>query len=252
MVPNLVGTKGGVEQENAAGHGVAEHVVLVHKHELVAGHKVGPADEVGRADRLGPKTQVGNGHRASFFGVVHEVALTVVVGFFGNDLDGILVGSHCPVGTQAEEHRPLHLVRLDVEVPIEGQGSVGHIVHDAHGKVVLGIGFGQLVVHRFDHGRRELLGGKPVAATHHPRHGGKPPTVGAVLHESRNHIEVKRLAQGTGLLGAVQNRNGLGCCWQGRDEVFDREGAVQADLEHADLFAPGQSPLHVLVGDLSP
>ena len=47
VVPDLVPAEGRVEQEDAARHRVAGHVVALEERELVAGHEVRPPDQVG-------------------------------------------------------------------------------------------------------------------------------------------------------------------------------------------------------------
>ena len=65
--------------------------------------KLACADQVGRADRFGAKAQVRDGHRAGFLRVVDEVTLGVIVGFFADDLDRVLVGADGAIRAQAEE-----------------------------------------------------------------------------------------------------------------------------------------------------
>ena len=60
----LLRVPGAVEQEDAAGFDIADHVVLVDIGRVVAGHEVRLVDKIGRLDRLFAKAQVGNGYAA--------------------------------------------------------------------------------------------------------------------------------------------------------------------------------------------
>ena len=171
LVPDFVRAVVRVEQERAAGHQVLEHVVAVQEDRLMAGDEIGLAHQVDRANRLGPEPQVRDGHRAGLLRVIDEVALRVVVGVLADDLDRVLVGADRAVRAEAVEHRAHHLVGLGGELRIARQAVVGHVVVDAHREVVLGLGGGQVVEHRLDHRRRELLRGQPVAAAEDLRHG---------------------------------------------------------------------------------
>src|SRR5262249_35733815 len=109
-----------------------------------------------------------------------------------------------------------------------------------------------------DHRRRELLGREPVAAADHrawragpvmaPVTGTGAMTGPARLVQGRDHVLVKRLADGAGLLGAVKHGEGPGGGRQGGDEVRHREGAIEPDAEDADLFALPGEPLDCLAG----
>ena len=57
------------------------------------------------------------------------------------------------------------------------------------------------------------------------------------LADGGAHILVQGLAQGAGLLGAVQDGDGLAGGGDGLDEEGGVEGSVQADGEDADLLA---------------
>jgi len=94
--------------------------------------------------------------------------------------------------TEAEEHRSLHVVGLDVKFGIDRQRGVGHVVHDADGEVVLGLVLGDLVVNRLDHRRRELLGGEAIAARKHAGAGVERSRAGIVSFAQRgDHVEYR-------------------------------------------------------------
>lgn len=85
---------------------LVEHVVAVEKDRLVAGDKVRliVADQIGGADGSRTETQMGDGDRAGFFGVVLKITLGKVVGLLADDLDGIFVGGDSAVSAQPIEN----------------------------------------------------------------------------------------------------------------------------------------------------
>ena len=124
--------------------------------------KLALRDQVRRADRLRAEAQVRDRHRAGLLRVVDEIALGVVVGLVADDLDRVLVGADRAVGAQAVEHGADHVVRSRCRTSgRQSRLSVGHIVVDADGEMVLGPGLRQFVEDGLDHGRREFLGRQP-------------------------------------------------------------------------------------------
>ena len=59
--------------------------------------------------------------RAGFVGIIDEVALRILPGVFGNDLDAVLVRADRAVGAQTVENRAGGLGRLDREIPFDGE-----------------------------------------------------------------------------------------------------------------------------------
>ena len=51
------------------------------------------------------------------------------------------------------------------------------------------------------------------------------------------HVQIERFADAARFLGAVQHRQGLDGGRQGARKCCDGEGPVEADRQHADLFA---------------
>ncbi len=207
VVPNFIRPINAVEQENTIGTGIFEHVVLLEEAELMAGQEVGFVlrYQVGRLDGLRSKPEVRNCHRTRFLGVILEVTLGVVVSLFTDDLDRVLIRSHCAVCTQAKEHRLDYVITQNLKGWVPSQVGVGDIVNNANGEVVLGRFFIQFVIHAFDHGGGELFGRKPVAAADDLRHGLKRcnPLI-HTLFDGIDNVQVQRLATGAGLFRAVQ------------------------------------------------
>ena len=185
---------------------------------------------------------MGDGDGAGLLRIVHEVALGEVVGSLADDLDGVLIGAHGAIGAETVEQRAHGGGIFGVELGIVVQAGMGDIVLDADGEVVLGRGFLQFVEDALDHGGCEFLGGQAVAAA--------DDLAGLVahFHQRRDHVAVERLADGAGLLGAVQNRERFRGSRQRGMEGFDGERAVQADLEEAYLLAGGVEGVHGFVG----
>ncbi len=155
--------KGALSRNVRPGDRRGQGLVPLQEGPHVAGDEVGLVDQIGRADGLRAEAQVADGDHPGLLGVVDEVALGVVVGVLADDLDGVLVGPHGAVAAQAVEQRPDHVLGLGGEGRVVLQAGVGDVVVDADGEVVLGRRLRQLVEHRLDHGRGELLAGKAVA-----------------------------------------------------------------------------------------
>jgi len=128
-----------VKQENAAVLQIGKHVVFVHIGRVVAGHKVGHFHQVGGTDGLFAKPQMGLRNAARLFGVVGEIRLGVKVGVVANDFNGVFVGAHRAVRTQAPEFGAVGAFGGHVHIFTYRQRMVRHVVHNAHGKVVGGL-----------------------------------------------------------------------------------------------------------------
>src|SRR6185369_696039 len=157
-----------------------------------------------------------------FLRVVHEVGLGVVAGLLADDLDGVLVGADCAVGTEPEEHGfvdAFHRVLIRV---VDFQAAARDILFDADHELVFRFGSLQVVQDRLGHSRVELLGTEAVAATHDNRVTLEGEFL--LLHgfaDGGAHVEVDRLAECARLLG----------------EGLQREGAIKANLDHTDFLA---------------
>ena len=90
---------------------------------------------------------------------------------------------------------------------VVGERGVGHIVVDADGEVILGHRLGEVVEDRLDHGGSEFLGGEAVAAADEAGHGGDF-AGGEAFGQRGQDLLVERLAEGAGLLGAVEHGDG--------------------------------------------
>ena len=115
---------------------------------------------------------------------------------------------------------------------------MGDVVVDADGEVVLRRGLRQLVEDARHHRRRELFRRQSVAAaddlgeSRHRRLAG-----GEAFGQRGDHVLVERLADGAGLLGAVEDGDALHRLRAALQEMLERERPHQADFQHADLLA---------------
>ena len=157
-----------------------------------------------------------------------------------DDLDGVLVGADGTVGAQAVEHAGAGAGGSGREGVAQLQAGAGHVVFNTHGEVVLHFAV-QVVEHGLDHGGSELLGAQAVTAAHHLD------VAAAGFDQRRAHIQVQRLAQGSGFLGPVQHRDLLHGLGQFLHHVFHAEGTIQMNLQNADLLAVLDHLVHGLV-----
>ena len=240
----LVGLPLAVEQEHAAVLQRGHHVVHGHISGVVASHEVRRVDLIGGLDGRLAKAQVAYRQAAGLLGVVGKVGLRIHVGVVTDDLDGVLVGANGTVGAQAVELAADGAFGSGVEQLAHGQAGAGHVLHNAHGEVVLHFAV-QVGEHSLHMGGGELLGAQAIAAAHHLD------VVAAGLGEGSAHIQVERLAQRAGFLGAVQHGDLLAGRGDSRDEVLHGEGTVQVALDHAHLFAHGNHLGHGFVGHVA-
>jgi hypothetical protein len=100
------------------------------------------------------------------------------------------------------------------------------VVGDADGEPAFGRVLGQFVEDGPDHGRVELLGRQTVASADHHRVPGRGTQAGGLgVLQRRHHVEIERVTQGAGLLGAVHDRDGAHGGRKDGDEIIEREGA---------------------------
>ena len=126
---------------------------------------------------------------------------------------------------------------------------MGDVVVDAHREAAPRRRGLELVEDRLGHGRGELLGGEPVAATDDLGQGIDA-AVAQCVHQRRDDIQQKGFTGGAGLLGAVEYRNRANGRGQRLGEALHREGAVQPHLHESHLFSGGHEVLHGLMSTL--
>ncbi len=237
VVPHRVRPVGRVEQEGGALPRRAQHVQPFQEVELVAGDEIGMADEIGGADRCRAEAQMGDRLGARLVRIVDEIALGVAAFRLGQNFHAVLVGTHRAVGAQPVEHGARDALRLDVEIAVVVEAQMRHVVVDADGEAVLRRLGGQFVEHRLGHAGVEFLRRQAVAPADHARHGAFAVAGGG--RQGGDHILVERLAGAAGLLATVEHGDRRHACRQRGEKMLDREGAVEQDLQRADLLALG-------------
>ena len=228
---------GGIEQEGAPLLQAFQQVVGADVCLVGAGDEIGLVDQVRRVYFLHAEAQVGHGQAAGLLGVVVEVGLGIHVGIGADDIHRLLVGAHRAVGAQTPELALDGALRQQVFRFHPRQGGAGHVVHDGDGEAVLGFGRGQIVVHGHDIAGHGVFGAQTVAAADDQRLFG-------LAVESGHHVLAQRFVDGTGGLDPVQNGDALHRFGQAVQEIVFGKGAVEADLDQADLAALGVQLIH--------
>ena len=160
----LFAVPGTVEQENAARLDIGHHVVLVDIGGVVAGDEIRLADEIGGFDRLLAEAQVGNRHAARLFGVIGEIALRIHIGMVADNLDGVFVRTDGAIRAQAPEFAGTGAPRGGVQVFLDLQGEMGHIVVDTDGEALLGPAGFHVAIDGHDLAGGGVLGAQAIPA----------------------------------------------------------------------------------------
>ena len=227
----LFGVPQAVEQQGAALLDALEHIVFVEVRRHVAGHEVGGRHEIRCVDGLVAEAKVRAGVAAGFLGIVVEITLAVFRSVVADDLDGVLVGAHRAVASQAEELALVGAFLHDGDFFFERERLEGHVVDDADGEAVLGLTQLEVVEDGDDLGRAGVFGGKAVTAAH--QQGGFVAHVG----EDALDVEVERFAQGAGFFGAVEYGDAFGRLGQRAEEVLGGERTIKAYRHKAQFLA---------------
>jgi hypothetical protein len=103
-----------------------------------------------------------------------------------------------------DEEQGTHAVAAVRRLVVDVEARAADVVDDPDGEVLAGLRLAQCAEDRPYHGGRELLGGQPVAPADDARHA---PAASGAFGQRRHHVLVQRLADGSGLLGAVQYRD---------------------------------------------
>ena len=112
-------------------------------------------------------------------------------------------------------------------------------------KLALRVGLGELLVDGEDARGRSVLAGEAVAAA------DDLDVVPAGVGQAGDDVQIEGLALGARLLGAVEHRDGLTCLGDGGEQLVRAPGAVQADLDEADLLAVGVQVVDDFLGHVA-
>mmetsp|Transcript_4104 Transcript_4104/g.6021 ORF Transcript_4104/g.6021 Transcript_4104/m.6021 type:complete len:587 (+) Transcript_4104:4359-6119(+) len=174
---------------------------------------------------------MGDRETARLLGVVLEVALGIVVGVLGDQLDRSLVGSDSSVRPETVQQALDGARGEHVRLRLDGEREVGHVVVDADSELRLGGRLLEVGEHRHSHTRGEVLATEAKAAADDldVRH--------ASLEKSGADVEVEGLALRANVLAAVENSNALDLGRERREELLLHPRAEEANLENANLLA---------------
>ena len=218
-----------VEQEHAAFLQVCHHVIHGHISGIVACDKVSSIDLIRALDRSLAKTQMADGQAAGLLGVIGEISLSIHVCMVTNDLDGVLVGTNSTIGTETIELAADSTGRSSIEQFADGQAGMSQVVIDTNGEMILHFAV-EVCIDSLDMGRGEFLAAQTVTATNNSN------ILAACFCQSSADIQVQRLAQRTGFLGAVQNCDLFHGSGDAVCKHLDGERTIQMDLDGTNLF----------------
>ena len=147
LLVELISVPLAVDEENAAGLNIVDHLVaLLDIGGVVAGNEVSLVDIVGALYRVVAETKVGDGDTARLLRVILEVSLNVLVGVVADDLDGVLVRADCAVAAETPELALDGAGSCGVGSFLLLEGQVGNIIVDADSELVLGLVLLELVI----------------------------------------------------------------------------------------------------------
>ena len=135
----------------------------------MTGDKIRMGQQVRCLNLVGGKPQMAHGAATGFFGVIGKIRLRKHIGIFADDFDGIFVGPHGSISAQAPELTPHSSFGGWINLFAQGERRMAHIIHNAHGKMILGPPGTQVVKNRFDHIGGEIFAAETVAPTHDGR-----------------------------------------------------------------------------------
>ncbi len=145
-----------------------------------------------------------------------------------------------------------HFRRFDVELRIYRERSPADVVRDADREMTRRTGFGQFIVDRLNHGRREFFRGKPISATDDGRLFRKATqSLSTSFVQGGDHIEIERLPHRTRLFGPIQHGEGSGGRWKSSQESLNCERTIEAHLQDADALITIDQQVDRLMNGLS-
>ncbi len=218
-----------VEEEDAAIFNFTDDIVIFDIRFFMTCYEVSRFDIIGRTNRAVAETQMGFRNAAGFLRIIFEISLNVLVRIIADNLDRVLVGTNCTIGTEAPELAADDSVRLDIH-RYERNRQIGYIIIDADGEMLFRIITHEMNKYRFDMGRRNVLGGQAITAGNNHR-------ITVRILECRTYIFIQRFANCTRFLRAVQDSNAFNRLRHSCKEVFQRERTIEVYLYIADFLA---------------
>ncbi len=200
---HLLQGPGGVQQKSAAFPNTVQDVVFFHKRRVMTGDKVRMGQQVRGLNLMGGKPEVAHGDAAGFFGVVGKISLSKHIGIFADDFDGILVGPHGSISAQTPELAPHGALGGWIDLFTQREGRMAHIVHNTHGKMILGTFGAQVIKNRFNHVGRKILTAEAITPPHDDRRRFFP------FLEEGAYILVQGFTQSARGFGPVQYADAL-------------------------------------------
>ena len=110
------------------------------------------------------ETEMASRQSAGFLCIILEVSLHVLIRIVADNLAGVLVGADGTVRAETPELAGDDALACRDDVFAHGQGSVGHIVIDADGEVILALTL-HVVVNSFELSGGRIFGRKAVSAS---------------------------------------------------------------------------------------
>ena len=196
---------------------------------VVASYEVCFVNEICWLNLVLTKSQVGNCDTAGLLWVIWEVALCILFCFVTDDLDGLLVGTNCTVGTKTPELTSNCASRLCCDVHCR-QWAVVYVVNDTDCEVILCLLSLKVVVYCNNLSRCCVVGTKTISSCINFRS-----VVNVEVKVS--YVEIKWVAFSTRLFCSVENSNLLGCLRHSLQEVLCWPRSVKSYFYETNFFA---------------
>ncbi len=226
LIPNTV------QQECTAIFQTFQHIIFGQISRNVAGHEVGGIDQISGTNGFVAKPQVRDGDTARFFGIVSKIGLCIFIGRLADDLDGVFVGSHGTIGTQAVKFGFKGSFIAQAELRQQRQRFKGHVIHNTHGEMILRLRLFQVVENRNNLCRSGIFGTQAITSAHDD--GGIFTAVKSFIN-----IKIKRFAIGSGFFGTIEYGNPFYRFRNGFHQVIDRKRPVQMNGHQTGFFPFG-------------
>jgi len=147
----------------------------------------------------------------------------VHISVVADDLDAVFVCTHGAIGAQAPEFAGNGAFRYGEDLFIEGQRKLADVIVDTHAKA-METALLQVFVYGQYHGGGKFFAGEAIASTDH---------LDVLALQGRDHVQIERLADGSGFFGAVQHSDAFHALGQSGEEMLFTEGTIHSYLDQA-------------------